>query len=51
MSAAKTANQRKADERERMRAQGYVLRQVWVHAEDVERFTKYVERLRKRRET
>ena len=50
MSAAKTAVQRKQDERERMRARGFVLRQVWVHEDDVERFAKYVERLRKRRE-
>jgi len=50
MAAAKTANERKAEERTRMRAQGFVLRQVWVHEKDVERFGKYVERLRKRRE-
>jgi len=49
MAAAKTANERKADERARMRAQGYVLRQVWVHEKDAERFAKYVERLRKQR--
>lgn len=46
MRAAKTAAERKADERERMRAQGFVLRQAWVHEDDVERFAKYVERLR-----
>ena len=51
MSAAKTAAQRKQDERDRMRALGFVLRQAWVHEDDVERFAKYVERLRKRRET
>lgn len=51
MSAAKTPAERKQDERDRMRALGFVLRQAWVHEDDVERFTKYVERLRKRRET
>lgn len=49
MSAAKTAAERKAAERERMRALGFVLRQVWVHEKDLERFGKYVERLRKQR--
>lgn len=47
---AKTANQRKADERERMRAAGYVLRQVWVHPKDWERVKKYIALVRKRRE-
>ncbi len=50
MRAAKTAAERKQDERNRMRALGFVLRQAWVHEDDVERFAKYVERLRKRRE-
>ena len=49
MAAAKTANERKANERKRMRAAGFVLRQVWVHGDDVARFAKYVEWLRKRR--
>ncbi len=51
VSAAKTAAERKQAERDRMRALGFVLRQAWVHEDDVERFAKYVERLRKRRET
>ena len=38
MSAKTPAN--KADERERMRAHGFVLRQVWVHEQDLERFGK-----------
>lgn len=50
MSAAKTAAERKADERERMRAQGFVLRQVWVHPEDWPRVKKYLAQVRKRRE-
>lgn len=50
MAAAKTAAERKQDERERMRARGFVLRQVWVHPEDWERVQKYIARVKKRRE-
>ena len=49
MTPAKTPNQRKADERERMRAQGYVLRQFWVHPGDWERVQKYLLRVKKER--
>ncbi len=47
---AKDAAQRKADERARMRAAGFVLVQSWVHKADVEQVRKYVERKRRRRE-
>jgi hypothetical protein len=50
MSAAMTANERKRAERERMRARGFVLRQVWVHPKDWARVAIYLERVRKRRE-
>lgn len=49
MAAAKTAAERKQDERERMRARGFVLRQVWVHPKDWERVQKYLARVTKRR--
>ena len=49
MSAAKTAAQRKADERARMRADGFVLRQFWVHPKDWERVQTYLKRVNKRR--
>ena len=41
----KNAAQRKRDERERMRAQGYVLRQFWVHPDDWQRVQRYLKRL------
>lgn len=41
---------RKAAERNRMRARGFVLRQLWVHPEDWEAVRDYVDRKRKRRE-
>jgi hypothetical protein len=47
--AGKSAAQRKADERTRMRSLGLVLRQVWVHPKDWERVRRYIERLLKRR--
>lgn len=50
MSAAKTATERKADERERMRARGYVLRQFWIHPKDWERVQKYLQRINRERE-
>jgi transposase len=40
----------KAGQRARRRAQGYTLQQVWVHTEDLARFRRYVERLRRTRE-
>lgn len=50
MAAAKTAAERKQDERERMRARGFVLRQVWVHPKDWERVKAYLARVNKARE-
>ena len=49
MAAARTAAQRKADERERMRARGFVLRQIWVHPKDWPRVQKYLARVLKQR--
>lgn len=46
---AKTPAERKADERERMRAGGFVLRQMWVHPGDWERVKAYVQRLLEKR--
>lgn len=43
------AKERKAAERERMRARGFVLRQLWVHPEDWPTVCEYVERKRKKR--
>lgn len=42
-------NDRKADERARKRARGFVLAQVWVHKKDRERFDRYVARLNRDR--
>lgn len=50
MAAAKTAAERKQDERERMRARGFVLRQVWVHPKDWERVKAYLARVNNARE-
>jgi hypothetical protein len=47
----KSANQRKADERARRRALGFVLRQFWVHPKDWERVQTYLLRVNKRRES
>lgn len=47
----KSANERKQDERARMRALGFVLRQVWIHPKDYARFTKYVSALNKKRKS
>lgn len=46
----KSATERKADERERMRARGFVLRQFWVHPNDWERVQAYLLKIRKARE-
>lgn len=45
----KDAAQRKRDERDRMRAEGYVLRQFWVHKKDWNRVHKYLLAINKRR--
>jgi len=50
-TAVKTNAEYKADERERMRARGYVLRHLWVHPEDWERVKKYIAAIRRRRES
>lgn len=50
MAAAKTATERKQDERERMRARGFVLMQIWVHPKDRERVKAYIARINKARE-
>jgi hypothetical protein len=44
-ATAKTAAERKRDERERMRNQGFVLRQLWVHPKDWPRVQRYLERV------
>lgn len=44
----KTAAERKASERERMRSLGLVLRQVWVHPKDWDKARKYIDRLLRR---
>lgn len=41
----KTVAQRKASERDRMRAAGFVLKQIWIKPEDWERVKKYLARL------
>ena len=46
----KDAAQRKREERARMRAKGYTLRQVWVHPKDWGRVRRYLERVAKARE-
>lgn len=45
----KSPAERKRDERERMRALGFVLRQFWIHPKDWERVQKYLARVNKRR--
>jgi hypothetical protein len=35
--------ERKRDERERMRARGYVLRQVWVHPDDAAKVQRQID--------
>jgi hypothetical protein len=46
---ARSNAERKADERTRMRALGFVLRQAWVHPKDWERVQTYLVRVNKRR--
>jgi hypothetical protein len=45
-----TAAERKRAERERMRLEGFVLRQVWVHPDDWPRVSRYVTLVRRNRE-
>ena len=49
MNAAKSAAQRKADERRRQRDAGRVVVQVWVHPLDREKLALYIKRLNDRR--
>jgi hypothetical protein len=49
VSTARTPAERKADERARMRAAGFVLRQFWVHSKDWDRVQTYLLRVNKRR--
>jgi hypothetical protein len=46
----KSDAERKAAERARMRAKGYVLRQFWVHPDDWARVQKYLLRVNATRE-
>lgn len=46
----KSASERKAAERARMRAKGYILRQFWVHPQDWQLVQKYLLRVNKRRD-
>jgi hypothetical protein len=43
--------ERQRDTRRRMRAAGFVLRQLWVHPSDWESVRRYVERKRRKRTT
>ncbi|WP_435310676.1 hypothetical protein [Primorskyibacter sedentarius] len=44
------AAERKRQERERMRANGFVLVTEWIHRDDVERARKYLRRIRKKKD-
>lgn len=46
---AQSAAERKRAERTRMRAEGYVLRQFWVHPKDWDRVQRYLLMVNKRR--
>lgn len=49
---AKTAKQRKQEERVRMRAAGFVLFQCWVHKQDLAAVSRYASlKLERRKET
>lgn len=45
MNAPKSGAERKQDERDRMRARGFVLRQIWVHPKDWPRVQTYLARV------
>lgn len=51
LTPAKTAVERKADERARLRALGRVPIEAWVHPEDRERIQAFIARLNKARES
>lgn len=44
----KSPAERKADERERMRDSGFILRQIWVKPRDWKRVQKYLDRVNRR---
>jgi hypothetical protein len=46
---AKSDAEKQRDRRERMRAAGYVLRQLWVHPKDWDAVKKYVMRAMRKR--
>jgi len=46
----RSAAERKADQRQRLRKAGYKAFEVWVHLDDWPRVKRFIERLRKRRE-
>lgn len=50
MNKPKTAAQRKRDERERNRAAGFQLAQVWIHPDDYAALRRYVDIKNRRRE-
>ncbi len=50
MSPAKTAAQRKAEERQRQRDRGRVVVQVWIHPDDRAKLAHYIKRLNERRD-
>jgi hypothetical protein len=45
-----SVNERKAAERERMRARGFVLRQFWIHPKDWPRAQRYLDLMMRKRE-
>lgn len=47
-TTAKSASQRKADERQRQRDAGRVVVQVWIHPDDREKLARYIRRLNER---
>lgn len=47
----KSAAERKADERARMRSRGFVLRQFWVHPKDWPLVQRYLLRVNRKRES
>lgn len=48
-TTAKSAAQRKAEERQRQRDAGLVVVQVWVHPDDRLKLARYIKRLNQRR--
>ena len=48
---AKSASERKQEERDRYRAMGLVAVQVWINPKDRERLMKYIARLRAAKES